>query len=163
MFTPKSLGLRNVPSVRLPRRLLGHHPVEDQLHPVRPPQIQIVANDFLEELASLVVTQSCDGCLTECCKPGSEFTVRVRTARPPQGDPPQRGSRRHLQTLHRLVVADTGDQQNPLLPGITPTLALGLHWCVGSGRLISRGAYPGIGASGIPYKVIRLSYPAHAL
>ena len=35
----------------LPRRLLGHHPVEDQLHPVRSPQIQIVPNDFLEELA----------------------------------------------------------------------------------------------------------------
>ncbi|MGB7721141.1 MAG: hypothetical protein WBL65_14640 [Bryobacteraceae bacterium] len=62
-----------------------------------------------------------------------------------------------------FLVADLGHQQNPLLPGITPTLALALHWCAGSGRLISHGAYPGIGASGIPYKVIQLSYPAHAL
>jgi hypothetical protein len=33
-------------------RLLGHHPVEDQLHPVRPAQIQIVADNLFEELAS---------------------------------------------------------------------------------------------------------------
>src|SRR5215469_17925284 len=34
----------------LPRRLLGYHPVEDQLDSVWPPQVQIVADDLFEEL-----------------------------------------------------------------------------------------------------------------
>jgi len=34
----------------LPWSFLRHHTIKDQLHPVRPPQIQIVPNDFLEEL-----------------------------------------------------------------------------------------------------------------
>lgn len=40
------------PRAERPRRLLGHHPIEDQLHPVGPPQIQVVANDFFEEFTS---------------------------------------------------------------------------------------------------------------
>jgi hypothetical protein len=31
--------------------LLRHHPIENQLHPIRPPQIQIVANNLFEKLA----------------------------------------------------------------------------------------------------------------
>ncbi len=35
---------------KLAGSFLRHHPIEDQLHPVRPPQIQVVAYDFFEEL-----------------------------------------------------------------------------------------------------------------
>ena len=35
---------------KLAGRFLRHHPIEDQLYPVRPPQIQIVADDLFEEL-----------------------------------------------------------------------------------------------------------------
>src|ERR1700686_845718 len=35
---------------KLAGRLLRHHTIEDQLHPVRPPQIQVVANNFFEKL-----------------------------------------------------------------------------------------------------------------
>src|SRR5882672_7832455 len=33
------------------RRFLRHYPIKDQLYAVRPAQIQVVANDLLEELA----------------------------------------------------------------------------------------------------------------
>src|SRR5208283_1003077 len=37
--------------LKLAGRLLRHYPIKDQLHTVRSPQIQIVANDLFEELA----------------------------------------------------------------------------------------------------------------
>ena len=42
----------NHPGSKLSRRFLRHHPVEDQLHAIRAAQIQVVADDFLEELAA---------------------------------------------------------------------------------------------------------------
>jgi hypothetical protein len=45
-------AILNHPRTELAWRLLGHYPVEDQLHPVRPAQIQVVADDLFEELAS---------------------------------------------------------------------------------------------------------------
>ena len=40
------------PGSKLSRGFLRYHPVEDQLHPIRAAQIQVVADDFLEELAA---------------------------------------------------------------------------------------------------------------
>jgi hypothetical protein len=37
---------------KLSGRFLRHHPVEDQLHAIRATQIQIIADDFLEELTA---------------------------------------------------------------------------------------------------------------
>src|SRR5438270_10405091 len=45
-------AILNHARAELPWGLLGHDPVEDQLHPVRPAQVQIVADDLFEELAS---------------------------------------------------------------------------------------------------------------
>jgi hypothetical protein len=38
------------PRPKLAGRFLRYHTVEDQLHPVGPPQVQIVTNDFFEKL-----------------------------------------------------------------------------------------------------------------
>lgn len=40
----------NHPGAELTRRFLLHHPVEDPLHAIRAPQIQIVADHFFEEV-----------------------------------------------------------------------------------------------------------------
>ncbi|MBZ5585196.1 MAG: hypothetical protein LAQ30_23915 [Acidobacteriia bacterium] len=37
------------PRAKLAGELLGHHAVKNQLHPVGPSQVQVVANDLLEE------------------------------------------------------------------------------------------------------------------
>ena len=43
-------AILNHTRVKLPGRLLGDNTVKDQLHPIWPTQIQIVANDFFKEL-----------------------------------------------------------------------------------------------------------------
>jgi hypothetical protein len=46
------------PCAELAGGFLGHHTVEDQLYAVRPSQIQIVADDFFEELPAPVCRQN---------------------------------------------------------------------------------------------------------
>lgn len=45
-------ALPNHARAELPRRLFSHHPIEDLMHAIRPPQIQVVTNDLFEEFAS---------------------------------------------------------------------------------------------------------------
>src|ERR1019366_4114382 len=93
---------------KLTGRLLRHHAIEDHLPPVRPPQIQIVANDLFEELTPAQGTVE-DLRQTDFHLPDRQVPVVARLpVFRPQGkrNPPQPLAKHPVDVLRPQPVAD---------------------------------------------------------